>query len=91
MSFSLTMLLENLFRSFHWGILKHFFAARQNLSVVIKFLVSGLRIYWDFYRRKYKAGHAVFLGENKVPDDFKCIWENPLKTAPSWHAENLAP
>jgi len=68
-----------------------FFAVRQNLSIVIKFLVSGLRIYSDCYRLQNKAGHQVFLGEYNAPDDFKCIWEKPLKTTPSWHAENLAP
>jgi DNA adenine methylase len=46
--------------------------------------------FWDWCRKKSKAGHSVFISEYNAPNDFECIWEKGSKTTFSWHAENLS-
>ena len=33
--------------------------------------------FWD-YMREISKDNKVFISEQNAPDDFKCIWENPL-------------
>lgn len=35
--------------------------------------------FWAYMRVLSKAGHTVYISEEHAPDDFKCIWEKPIK------------
>lgn len=37
--------------------------------------------FWQWCRDKVAEGHKVFVSEYNAPNDFVCVWEQPVKTA----------
>lgn len=37
--------------------------------------------FWQWCRDKVAEGHKVFVSEHNAPNDFVCVWEQPVKTA----------
>ena len=37
--------------------------------------------FYDWCRERKKEGHAVFISEYWMPDDFKCIWEKNVNVS----------
>lgn len=37
--------------------------------------------FWEWCRKKANDGHKIFISEYNAPEDFKCVWEMPIKTA----------
>lgn len=35
--------------------------------------------FWEYMRKLARQGHTVYISEEHAPDDFKCIWEKPLR------------
>lgn len=37
--------------------------------------------FWQWCRDKSKEGHTVFISEYNAPDDFRCIWQQEVKSS----------
>ena len=37
--------------------------------------------FWEWAREKSQNGHQVFISEYNSPDDFKCIWQQEVKSS----------